>query len=178
MAHTRYSPVSEYQPLHITTTGTTVAVGLCVATTGPAIAAGTNVVVTPTALGNIASGMMLNIADGANTENVRVKGINPTAGTFTADFQFSHSANAYSILSRRGTDLGKLVINQPGSGVTITLYNGHPSLYPDAGTAFAVLTPAAVTSIAFDCSVPKGLFYTVTGGTPGDYTLTYLDHSV
>lgn len=171
--HERYAPIGEHQPLHVTTTGTTVPVGKAVSTTSSTtIAAGSNVVVTPASMNNIEVGMMLNFANGTGTaEDVKVKSV--TATTFTADFVNNHSG-AYTIISRRGAFLGRLVVNAAGTGVTITLYNGHPSVLPDAGAAFAVVTPAAGSTLIFDCAVDKGLFYTLAG-TPGDYTLTFLD---
>lgn len=172
--HARRAPVYEYQPLHITATGTTLPVGLCVSTTSTTtIVAGSNVVVTPASMINIQVGMILNFANGTGaTENVVVKSV--TATTFTADFVNGHSG-AYTIISRRGSFLGSFVVNSPGSGITVTLYNGHPSLAPDAGTPFAVITPATGMNLAFNCAVDKGLFYTVAGTTAGDYTMTWLD---
>ncbi len=173
--HIRRATVFEYQPLHISAAATLQPVGLCVSTTSATvITAGSGVVVTPASMLNIVPGMVLNIANGTGAaEDIVVLGI--TATTFTANFVTSHSG-AYTILSRRGVFLGQLIINKAGSGVTITLYNGHPSL-PDAGVVFAIISPPTGSSIPYQCSCPKGLFYTVAGSTIGDYTLTYLDHS-
>lgn len=161
--------------MHITATGTLVPVGLCVSTTSATtITAGSNVVVTPANMANIQVGMTLNFANGTGTaEDVKVKSV--TATTFTADFVNNHSG-AYTILSRRGTFLGKLIVNAPGTGVTMTLYNGHTSMLPDPGSAIAVVTPTAGSTLVFDCACDKGLFYTVAG-TVGDYTITFLDQA-
>lgn len=171
--HARRASVGEYQPLHITATGTNVPVGKCVSTTSSTtITAGTNVVVTPASMANIEDSMVLNFANGTGAaEDVIVTSTSST--TFTATFVNNHSG-VYTIISRRGSFLGRLVVNAPGTGVTITLYNGHPSILPDAGTPFAVITPAAGSSLVFDCAVDKGLFYTLAG-TAGDYTLAFLD---
>jgi hypothetical protein len=125
-------------------------------------------------MNNIVPGMILNIANGTGTaEDVLVKSV--TATTFTADFAYNHSG-AYTIISRRGAYLGRVLINAVGTSITLTLYNGHPSILPDAGAALAVITPAAnMPPQVFDCACDKGLFYTVAGTTAGDYTLTYLD---
>ncbi|HZU01526.1 MAG TPA: hypothetical protein VFA10_17795 [Ktedonobacteraceae bacterium] len=174
--HTRYAPVPEYTPLHITATGTLVPVGNCVNTTSSTtITAGSNVVVTPASMNGIYVGQKLNFANGTGTaETVVVTAT--TSTTFTATFVNNHSG-AYTITSMSGTFLGKLVINQPGTSVSITLYNGSPNTLPKAGAAFAVLSGfSAGQAIPFDCSCDAGLFYSLTG-TPGDYTLTYLDQA-
>jgi hypothetical protein len=168
-----YSPTGDYQPWHIAATGTLVPVGRCVNTTSATtILAGTNVVVTPVNMANIIPGILLNVANGVGTpENVLVKATTPT--TFTADFQYSHSGG-YSIISLRGIFLGGFFVNKPGSGETVTLWNGHPSALPVPGVAIAVITPATGLALPYHCACDNGLFYTVAG-TVGDYTLTYKD---
>jgi len=178
MPHVRYSPIGDYTPLHVTSTGTTVPVGSLVSTTSATtITAGANVVVTPASMSNIFAGMQLNVANGTGTaENVLVTAIDKGAGTFTATFANNHSG-AYTIISLRGSYLGSVVVGAAGSGVTITLYNGHPSTLPVAGTSFSVLTPAVGASYVFNCWCPRGLFYTLAG-TPGDYTINAADSGV
>src|SRR5579859_6451209 len=172
--HVRYSPIGEYQPLHITATGTLVPVGKTVNTTASAVLSGSGVTVTPASMSNITVGMSLNFANGTGTaENVTV--LSTTATTFTANFVNGHSGS-YNITSLSGTFLGSIVVGAAGTGVAITLYNGSPNTLPSAGTAFAVITPTAGT-YTFNCTLDKGLFYTLTC-TAGDYTLMYLDHSV
>lgn len=179
MAHGRTSVVGDYLPLHITSLATSAtAVGASVNTTSATtIVAGLNTV-TPASMANLVEGQWLNFANGTGAaENVQIFNINTVAGTFQANFANGHSG-AYTIISLRGTYLGKLVINQAGTGVTITLYNGHPSTSP-AGTPIAVLTGFSIgQSYDFNCSLQRGLFYTVAGTTPGDYTITYLDMPV
>lgn len=171
--YSRITPVYSYRPLHITATGTNVAVGKQVATTAPTtIVAGSGVVVTPASMANIISGMILNFAGGTGSaEDIQV--ISTTATTFTANFVNGHSG-AYNITSRRPIDIGTLVVGAAGSGVTITLYNGSQNL-GTPGAAFAVITPVAGATYQFFNEVEFGLFYTLAG-TPGDYTLGYLDH--
>lgn len=181
MAHARYAPVSEHLPLHVTATGTTVAVGALVNTTSATTitGGGASQAITPASMSNITVGMWLNIANGSGgaAENVQVTAVNQSAGTFTAVFANAHSG-AYTIISLRGTFLGKLVVNQPGTGVTITLYNGHPSTSPAAGAPIAVLTGLAAGQVfTYDCLCNRGLFYTLAG-TAGDYTITSLDQQI
>lgn len=169
--HSRYAPIPEYQPLHIASTGTLVPVGQCVSTTGSAaITAGSNVVITPASMKNITPGMTLNLSNGSQGEDVTILSV--TSTTFTAANVVNSYGSGFTIISRRGTFLGGVTINAPGSGVTITLYNGHPSLYPDAGQVIGVITPNQDKT--YGCACDKGLFYTVAG-TVGDYTLCYLD---
>ena len=165
----------QYRPLHITATGTGVPVGSNVATTAPTtITAGADRVVTPASMANITVGRYLNFAGGTGTaEDVVVKTV--TATTFTADFVNGHSG-AYTISSQRTVDLGNFVVNDPGTTVTVTLYDGHPSAFP-AGTAIAVIKPVAGDlGREYEVRCNRGLFYTLSG-TPGDYTLSYHDRS-
>jgi hypothetical protein len=176
------SPIGEYTPLHLNalTSGSAfVGAGQAVNTTSATtITAGAGVVVTPASMSGIVVGKLLNIAGGTGTaENVRVSAVNLSAGTFSADFANNHSG-AYSIVSRSPTYLGRLLINQPGSGVTITLRNGAPGLsdLPASAGVFAVIQPSAAGQVfEFACVCDHGLFYTVLSGTAGDYTLTYID---
>lgn len=178
--HNRVSPIGEYTPLHIMSAATLVAVGMNMSTTASTtIIAGNKVVVTPVSMLNIVPGLILNFANGTGTaEDVAV--ITTSATTFTANFQYGHSG-AYSIISRRGSDIGKVVVNSAGASGTLTLYNGHPSILPDPGTAFAVIDVSGVVSpLDYGCIIGKGLFYTLTvgsGGSAPDLTLTYIDHT-
>lgn len=171
--HQRYALVGEYQMVRITSSGTLVPVGAGVNTTsGTTISAGNSIVVTPVSMSNIVPGMLLNVANGTGApEDVRVKAI--TATTFTADFKNGHSG-AYTILSRRGAFVGRVMVNNAGSAATLTLYNGSPSVLPDPGAPFAVIPLTGATQIVYDCAVDKGLLYTITG-SGFDMTLTYLD---
>jgi hypothetical protein len=171
--HARYTPIPEYQATHVAAAGTLVPVGSCVSTTGSgAIVAGTNVPITPASMVNIQVGMLINLSNGSGThEDVQV--LKVTATTFTANVVNSYSSG-FTIISRRGTFLSSVVINNPGTGCTITLYNGHPSLAPDAGQVIAVISPGTDDKV-YGAALDKGLFYTVAGTTIGDYTICSLD---
>lgn len=175
--HSRVATVGEYTALHISSAGTLVPVGLCVSTTSSTtITAGSGVVVTPTSMATITPGMTLNFANGTgNAEDVTVLSI--TGTTFTANFVNNHSGG-YTIISRRGIDLGHIVINKIGSGCALTLYNGHPSMLSDAGSTLAVVDFTA-TPLDYSCTLDKGLFYTLTMGSSScDLTLMYMDHAI
>lgn len=170
-------PDWQYRPFRISAVTTApVAIGNNVATTAPTtITAGNGVIVTPASMQNITVGRWLNFNGGTGTaEDVQVLSV--TSTTFTANFVNNHSG-AYVISSQRTVDIGTLEVNQPGTSITITLYDGHPSASP-AGTAFAVITPnvSEPTRNYFDrCN--RGLFYTATGSAIGDYTVNYHDRS-
>jgi hypothetical protein len=181
--HVRYAPFHEYQPLHITGTGTAQAVGAQVVTTATtAIAAAGSVVITPASMTNIVDGMLLNISGGTGTaEDVVVTNISPT--TFTATFQNTHSGT-YNVLSYKATFMQGLSINQSGSSVTLTLYNGNPNAkFPGTtnavGVAFAVIAFStaltAPTYVALPGVADKGLFYTLAATGTVDYTIWYAD---
>lgn len=161
-------------------------VGRTVSTSSPtSITAGSNVVITPVSLIGFYIGQRINISGGTGTaEEVQVSAINQAAGTVTfASVANNHSGN-YLLTSKNGTFVGKLVVNQPGSSITITLYNGSPNLSPlptntaggqPQGIIAAIQPSAAGQSFEFECACDWGLFYTVTGTTAGDYTLQYCD---
>lgn len=174
--HARFASISEYSPLHITATGNNVPVGNCVSTTSSTIiVAGSDISVTPASMNNIAVGRRLNVANGTGTaEDVVVKTVG--ASSFTADFQYGHSG-AYTIISNSGTFLGPLIVANPGSNVTLTLYNGHPQ-NGHGSTTISVFPVASPGSLPFACALDSGLFYTLavgSGGSAPDLTLQYID---
>ena len=170
-------PGWQYRPFRINALqATAAAIGNNVATTAPTtITAGNSVVVTPASMKNITVGRWLNFNGGTGAaEDIQV--ISVTTTTFTANFANNHSG-AYVISSSQTVDIGKLVINQAGSSITITLYDVHPNAWVP-GTAFAVITPnVSEPTREYDARINRGLFYTVAGTTPGDYTVTYHDRS-
>ena len=179
MPHQRIAPIGDYTPFPVIAAQATVtAVGALVNTTSATtITAGLAVVVTPTSMANITPMMWLNIANGTgNAEDVQVIYVNYTTGTFTANFVYGHSG-AYTIISRKGTYLGSIVVNNPGSSNVITLYNGHPSTLPVAGIAFATVA-ASAGYLTYNCWCNRGLFFTASGGTFGNYTIMYADSQV
>jgi len=155
--------------------------GNCVNTTSATtITAGSNITVTPASMSGIFVGQKLNFANGTGSPETVVVKQAPSGGTtFTADFVNNHSG-AYTILSVSGTWLGHLVVNQTGTGITITLYNGHPSVLPlpSKSGIIAVINAGENTPLLYNGVCDYGLFYTVAGTTPGDYTLMYLDMAV
>lgn len=166
----------QYRPSHITAVqSTAAAIGNNVATTSvTTITAGSNVVVTPADMTNITPGRWLNFSGGTGTfEDVLVKSV--TSSTFTADFVNNHSGG-YVISSQRTVDIGDVVVNDPGTSVVLTLYDGNPNATP-AGTAIAVIKPASGNDTKIDKGrINRGLFYTLSG-TPGDFTVWFHDRS-
>jgi hypothetical protein len=166
----------QYRPFRIAATqATAAAIGNNVATTSSTtITAGNGVVVTPASMQNITVGRWLNFNGGTGSpEDVQVLSV--TSSTFTANFVNNHSGG-YTISSQRTVDIGTLEINQPGTAVTITLYDGHPNASP-AGVVFAVIVPSTSEATRhYHTRCNRGLFYTCTG-TVGDYTVTYHDRT-
>lgn len=166
----------QYRPFHISATqATAAAIGNNVATTSSTtITAGPGVVVTPASMNNITVGRWLNFSGGTGTfEDILVTAVG--ASTFTADFVNSHSGG-YTISSQRTVDIGDVVVNDPGTTVVLTLYDGNPSATP-AGVAIAVIKPAPGNDTKIDKGrLNRGLFYTLSG-TPGDITIWYHDRS-
>lgn len=172
--HAHSSPIGEYSYLYLSTAQATPApVGALVNTSSATtIAAGTQVV-TPLAMTNIVQGMVLNIANGTGTaEDVLVTAT--TATTFTAVFQYAHSG-AYTILSRKGTNLGAVIVGNAGSGAVLTLYDGHPNLSPNPGQTIAVIQPSVNGNYSFQVACDQGLWYTLTATTAPNLTITYVD---
>ena|SRR2546421_94017 len=176
--HSRTESVGPFIPVHITATAATAApVGKNVSTTSATTIVASTMAVTPASMLNIVPGLRINVSGGTGAaEDTQV--ISTTSTTFTATFVNGHSG-AYQIVSFRGVYFGRLVVNTVGTGAVFTFYNGSPLLYAGGtgtGTAFAVISPNAVVAGQFfyDAFCPRGLFYTLSG-TPGDYTLTYVD---
>lgn len=175
--HNKVAPVGQYRPFPITSAIPTLSgVGHCVATTAPGpISVGVQVI-TPASMVGIVEGQLLNVGDGANSEDVRVTAV--TANTFTALFQNAHSGSV-NLTSRNGSFLGGLFVGQVGSGVTIEIHNGHPNLSPAPSGdpsfgAISLITPVAGYQ-PFPAALDYGLYIKVTGGTIGNYTLLYED---
>lgn len=173
--HKQFAPVGQYTPYPITSViSTLTGIGHCVATTAPGpISVGVQVV-TPASMVGIVEGLMLNVGDGAASEDVRVIAV--TSTTFTALFLQAHSGSV-NLTSRNGTFLGGLVIGSVGSGVTIEIHNGHPNLnpaptHPSYGL-ISTITPVA-PFVPFPAVLDFGLYIKVAG-TVGNYTLLYDD---
>ena len=166
----------QYRPFRIASTqATAAAIGNNVATTSSTtITAGNGVVVTPASMQNITVGRWLNFNGGTGSpEDVQVLSV--TSTTFTANFVNNHSGG-YTISSQRTVDLGDVVINDPGTSVVLTLYDGNPNSWA-GGTVIGVIKPASGN----DNKIAKGrcnfgLFYTCSG-TPGDITIWYHDRT-
>jgi hypothetical protein len=166
----------QYRPQRISQAGNAVPVGNNVSTTAADIITPGTFTVTPLSMQNITVGRLLNFNGGTGTaEDVQVLSV--TATTFTAVFAQSHSGG-YVISSQRTVDIGEFTVNTLGVGVTITLYDGHPSAFP-TGAPFAVITPnAGEPTRIFKTRINRGLFYTATStGVFGDYTVTFHDRS-
>lgn len=167
----------QFRPFRINALQATVTpIGNNVATTSATtITAGNGVVVTPASMSNITVGRWLNFNGGTGSpEDVQVLAV--TSTTFTANFVNNHSG-AYLISSQRTVDLGHLTVNQAGTSIVLTLYDGHPNAWVP-GTVIAAITPnVSEPTRSFDVRCNRGLFYTCTGTTAGDYTVTYHDRS-
>lgn len=152
-------PVSPYQ---VNTTSTT------------AVAAPGSVAITPASMSNIQVGDLLGIFGGVGTAEI-VQVTSRTATTFTATFANTHSGT-YNIVTHKPTRLGAVTINTAGSAIVITLYNGNPSDTTMPVSTIGVLTVGAgIGDVQYHCRAEFGLWYTVTGTTAGDYTITYID---
>lgn len=167
----------QYRPFRIAATqATAAAIGNNVATTSSTtITAGSNVVVTPASMQNIVAGRWLNFNGGTGSpEDVQVLSV--TSSTFTANFVNNHSG-AYTISSQRTVDLGDVVINDPGTSVVLTLYDGHPNSWA-GGTIIAVIKQSGTdeSTKIHKGRINRGLFYTLSG-TPGDITVWYHDRT-
>lgn len=166
--------MAAYDKLHVTAAAGPLAVGRFQAqtTASTAIAGGgAATVVTPGSMANINQGDWLEIFGGTGTSE-RVQVTAKTATTFTANFANAHSGT-YNITTRHKVYLGTVCINKAGTTDTITLYDGNPNWTIQPGVAFAVISPA-FGYLDYHVECLYGLYYTVAG-TPGDYTLTFLD---
>lgn len=146
-------------------------------TSTTAVTGGQANTVTPGSMTNINIGSILLIYGGTGGAPEEVVVTAVTGSTFTANFANSHGGT-YNIADRgKGHWLHAVTINAAGTGMTLTLYNGNPAFtYP--GTVlgagpFAVITPVAGASYIFDIDCDMDLWYSYTGTTPGDVTISY-----
>lgn len=68
-----------------------------------------------------------------------------------------------------GAVLARIVINQAGTGMTLTLTDGS------GGSVIAIATSSSTNPLVYEVEAINGLYYTYTGTTPGDLTVTFLD---
>ncbi|MDE3097496.1 MAG: hypothetical protein KGK07_16035 [Chloroflexota bacterium] len=171
----RHSPVDaygSYKVLHLAAATTKVMAGgaLVDTTSATAVAAPGSATVVVGSVANLRVGMRLAITDGVGVaELVVVTAFDPVGVTFTAVFANTHSGT-YSVRSLVGTWLGPVIFNALGTAMTLTLYDGHPSL---GGQTLAVITPASAP-FPFAVACDQGLFYTYTGTTAGDVSVHYV----
>jgi hypothetical protein len=172
--YTPFNPIGGYKPYHVAAATTApAAAGMLLDTTSAtavsATGSATITLNTPTDgdWGQIQIGDFLIVDTGASCEAVVVTGLNVPAKTVTATFAKTHSGT-YAVRLTRGTFLGSVVVGGAGSGMTLTLYNGHPN---NGGVVIAAITPAAGASLEFNAVLDQGCFYTYTGTTAGDVTI-------
>lgn len=179
------SSVGEFTALHLYSgfaPASLAGVGHCVALTqalGTPITPGVQTVPVSN-VSQLYAGQLLNIAQGVGNpyEDVRVLAVNQVAKTFTAQFVNGYSGTI-TITSRVGSYLGGIVVNKAGSGVAITLSNGHPNIQPTPTDprygVFAILDPTGVTPFWYWAICEFGLFVSMASTTIGDYSLMYRD---
>jgi hypothetical protein len=64
-----------------------------------------------------------------------------------------------------GVVLARVAINDPGSGITLSLFNGA------SGPLIAAIKPTAHGVLDFGVLCDAGIYYTLAGTTAGSYTL-------
>ena len=117
--------------------------------------------------------MQLAIYGGTGTAEIVT--VQSMAGTsVTAIFANTHSGT-YTVASLKAGKLGSIIVNNVGSAMILTLYDGPPAL---AGTAFygqtiAVITIATGQSYTFSLQSNVQVFYTLAGTIIGDLTVHY-----
>lgn len=177
--HAPVAPIGQYQPFHVNAAqAVATPIGQQVNTTSTTpVAAPGSVAITPASMANISVGMALVITGGTGTPEV-VPVIAVSGNTFTATFANTHSGT-YTIRSANSVNLGAVVINQVGTAMALTLYNGDPALasqFPNVAGygVLAAITPTAGSILAYGVICDYGLFYTYSGTAAGDVTITYI----
>jgi hypothetical protein len=66
--------------------------------------------------------------------------------------------------------LHSITVNGTGAGETVTVYDNTSG----SGTKIATITPAAGSTLIFDCKFSTGLTVVTAGTTPADLTINYL----
>jgi hypothetical protein len=67
-----------------------------------------------------------------------------------------------------GAVLQRIVIGDPGATQVLTIYDGNTA------TVVAVVKPSSAGFIDFGVTVPGGIWFTLSAGTVGDFTLVVL----
>lgn len=150
------------------------ALGMSLDATGTAVGATGSATVTLTIvdgdIGQLRVGDLLDCDTGANYESVTVTAVNIPASQFTAVFGKTHAAS-FAVRLTHGTFVGTLAIPQVGTGMTLALWDGHPSrtgsvLFFQWVTASGVQPPAP---LSYSCK--RGLYCVYAGTTAGFVTL-------
>jgi hypothetical protein len=79
------------------------------------------------------------------------------------------AAGSFLITSGSGHVLHTVVVNNPGTTVTVALYDALSAV---AANEFALIAATATTPYIYDVELGNGLFVVVTGTTP-DLTVTW-----
>ncbi len=142
-------------------------------TSSTAVGAPGNVAITVASAFAIRPNQQLAVYGGTGTAEI-VNVVSVAGTTVTATFANTHSGT-YTLASIRPGKLGPVIVNNAGSAMTLTLYDGPPAL---AGTAFygqtiAVIAIAAGQSYAFALQSNAQVFYTLAGTAIGDLTIHY-----
>lgn len=181
MAHSpKVAAYGEYGYVHLAAVQSTAAplmptgAAIVNTTTTTAVSAAGAVVITPASMAGIQVGRALAVYGGTGTaEVVSVTAV--TATTFTATFANTHSGTV-TLCSLLPGKLGAIVVNNAGTSMVLTLYDGPPALAGISGpigqTIAVIAIAAAGTTYHFALQTYSQLFYTLTG-TPGDLTVHY-----
>lgn len=95
----------------------------------------------------------------ANTPNVSVE-------SYYASYSYTHlNAAATTTVKNAAGVLKAVVVNNPGSAMTVTVEDGT--------TDVAVISPSAVISLQFDIAFNTSLVVTLAGTTIGDVTIVW-----
>ena len=88
-----------------------------------------------------------------------------------ASFEYAHISAAGSTLLASGSGhvLNTVVINNPGTTMTVAVYDALSAV---AANQIAAIAATATTPYIYDVELGNGLFV-VVGGTAGDITVTY-----
>ncbi|HHV58258.1 MAG TPA: hypothetical protein GXX50_10930 [Firmicutes bacterium] len=107
--------------------------------------------------------------DGYKSGQVTVVGFTKPQVLSGCTYQHFNAATSGTGVKSGPGVLHAVAVNDSGSGMTLTLYDGTST----SGTVLGVIKPTAPVTLTYDARFATGLFVVIDGTTVGDITLSF-----
>lgn len=153
------------------------AIGALLDATATAVGAAGSATITLTLvegdIGAIRVGEYLDCDTGASYERVQVSAVDIPAKQVTATFANTHSAG-FAVRLTHGAFVGVVAVPQVGTGVTLSLYDGHPNRAGSRLIYQWVTASGVLPALPLNGVCDQGLYVVYNGTTAGFVTITAL----